>query len=191
MTFGNAGVYKDDESGCTYHPGQAGWAQVMHPDRDQPGSVPTPQCGEINKDNGRRRVCSCRGRATPTGANPNTASGTRRRLSHDENRITFSNRCEARRAGHAEAEIVAGTCEDLYPPVTTAAPVACPAVEDPVCVTHASVAPPTNFFLADGGETCDEACGRFSDTCDADKLADAASSVTRCKEILTTLGKTF
>ena len=29
MQYAHTGMYRDDDSGCTYHPGQEGWAQVM------------------------------------------------------------------------------------------------------------------------------------------------------------------
>lgn len=65
----------------------------MNPGRDE-GTVATPQCNVKNRDSGRMRVCACDGGAMP--ANP--VSGVRRRLPHDEhdNRITYSNRCEAK-----------------------------------------------------------------------------------------------
>ena len=47
------GTYEDDRSGCTYHPGQQGWHQVMA----KGGQSPT--CGERNQDQLRRRVCAC------------------------------------------------------------------------------------------------------------------------------------
>ena len=58
MSYGSAGVYSDDDSGCTYHPGQTGWAQVMHSERDS-GTAATPKCDEVNGDSSRRRVCAC------------------------------------------------------------------------------------------------------------------------------------
>ena len=41
MAYQSSGMYPDDDSGCTYHPGQTGWAQVMHTGRDQ-GTAPAP-----------------------------------------------------------------------------------------------------------------------------------------------------
>ena len=46
----------DDNSGCTYHPDQNGWAQIM----DKSG-LAEPTCTEINKDPKRQRVCACQG----------------------------------------------------------------------------------------------------------------------------------
>jgi len=46
------GQYPDDNSGCTFHPGQAGWFQVMHKDDE-------PECDAENADSNRQRVCSC------------------------------------------------------------------------------------------------------------------------------------
>ena len=60
MGFGPSGVYSDDDSGCTYHPGQTGWAQVMHSGRDnRPATAAAPTCSEVNGDSSRRRVCAC------------------------------------------------------------------------------------------------------------------------------------
>ena len=41
--------YYDDNSGCTTHPGQGGWAQVYW----------NPTCDEVNSDGNRQRVCAC------------------------------------------------------------------------------------------------------------------------------------
>ncbi len=60
MAYQSSGMYPDDDSGCTYHPGQTGWAQVMHTGRDQ-GTAPAPTCGQANSDSSRRRVCACTG----------------------------------------------------------------------------------------------------------------------------------
>ena len=46
------GQYSQDNSGCTYHPRQTGWYQVMRKDDD-------PACGEVNPDSSRQRVCAC------------------------------------------------------------------------------------------------------------------------------------
>lgn len=46
------GQYADDNSGCTYHPGQMGWYQVMRKDGE-------PECSAVNADSQRERVCSC------------------------------------------------------------------------------------------------------------------------------------
>ena len=46
----------EDNSGCTYHPDQNGWAQIM----DKSG-LAEPTCTEINKDPKRQRVCACQG----------------------------------------------------------------------------------------------------------------------------------
>ena len=51
-TPGKQGRYKDDNSGCTYHPGQDGWAQVY-----DNGTETT--CDARNADGSRQRVCSC------------------------------------------------------------------------------------------------------------------------------------
>ena len=40
--------YYDDNSGCTTHPGQGGWAQVYW----------NPTCDEVNSDGNRQRVCA-------------------------------------------------------------------------------------------------------------------------------------
>jgi len=46
------GRYRDDNSGCTYFPGQRGWYQVMRRSGD-------PECGAKNSDASRQRICSC------------------------------------------------------------------------------------------------------------------------------------
>lgn len=46
------GQYSDDNSGCTYHPGQSGWYQVMRRSGD-------PECDAENSDSSRQRICSC------------------------------------------------------------------------------------------------------------------------------------
>merc|ERR1712039_136121 len=43
------GEYPDDNSGCTYHPGDQGWYQVMRKDAD-------PVCAAVNSDPSRQRV---------------------------------------------------------------------------------------------------------------------------------------
>jgi len=48
----NGGQYPDDNSGCTYHPGQTGWFQVMRKDGE-------PECSTVNADSERQRVCAC------------------------------------------------------------------------------------------------------------------------------------
>ena len=53
------GQYRDDNAGCTYHPGQTGWYQVMRKDGD-------PGCSVVNRDRSRQRVCSCNKQATTT-----------------------------------------------------------------------------------------------------------------------------
>ena len=40
MRYTTSAMYSDDDSGCTYHPGQTGWAQVMHTGRYP--SLPPP-----------------------------------------------------------------------------------------------------------------------------------------------------
>jgi len=62
-----AGMYPDDDSGCTYHPGQTGWAQVMHSGRDR-GTAPAPTCAQVNADRSRRRLCACAADAAATAA---------------------------------------------------------------------------------------------------------------------------
>merc|ERR1712014_376708 len=47
------GQYPDDNSGCTYHPGQSGWYQVMR-------RTGEPQCSTVNADGARQRVCACK-----------------------------------------------------------------------------------------------------------------------------------
>merc|ERR1712187_707746 len=42
----------DDNSGCTYHPGDQGWYQLMRKDAD-------PECAAVNSDPSRQRICSC------------------------------------------------------------------------------------------------------------------------------------
>jgi len=49
-----AGQWGDDNSGCTYHPGRSGWAQLMRKDGD-------PKCDVVNSDGSRRRLCACDG----------------------------------------------------------------------------------------------------------------------------------
>jgi hypothetical protein len=46
------GRYRDDNSGCTYHPGQGGWYQVMRRSGD-------PECDAKNAGGSRQRICSC------------------------------------------------------------------------------------------------------------------------------------
>jgi len=53
------GQYGDDNAGCTYHPGQTGWYQVMRRDGD-------PGCSVVNRDRSRQRVCSCNKQAPTT-----------------------------------------------------------------------------------------------------------------------------
>ena len=48
------GQYPDDLSGCTYHPGQQGWFQVMAK------GGKSPLCSETNGDPKRQRVCACK-----------------------------------------------------------------------------------------------------------------------------------
>lgn len=60
---------EDDDSGCTYHPGRTGWAQVMHTGPDVRiwnfeteklvGKPPQPTCAATSNDPRRRRVCAC------------------------------------------------------------------------------------------------------------------------------------
>ena len=59
MRYTTSAMYSDDNSGCTYHPGQTGWAQVMHSGLDS-GATPAPTCDEVNPDPSRRRVCACK-----------------------------------------------------------------------------------------------------------------------------------
>ena len=54
MNFTISAMYPDDDSGCTYHPGQTGWAQLMHSGLSS-GAPPAPTCDEVNADPGRRR----------------------------------------------------------------------------------------------------------------------------------------
>jgi len=67
-----------DSSGCTYHPGQSGWAQLFG----------TPTCGTVDPDVERQRVCACR---TPGGDDdddddfsPNTCDDVQQWLSKGE-----------------------------------------------------------------------------------------------------------
>ena len=53
-TPAQGGLYHDDNSGCTYHPGQTGWYQVFRKDAD-------PGCDVKNGDSSRQRVCACQG----------------------------------------------------------------------------------------------------------------------------------
>lgn len=46
------GRYRDDNSGCTYHPGGPGLYQVMRRNGD-------PECDAKNADRSRQRICSC------------------------------------------------------------------------------------------------------------------------------------
>jgi len=59
MSYGRSGTYHDDNAGCTYHPGQTGWAQIMQ----KPSNG--PQCDVVNADRSRQRVCACAPRPTP------------------------------------------------------------------------------------------------------------------------------
>lgn len=52
MTPQHGGQYPDDNAGCTYHPDQEGWYQVMRKDDD-------PNCDVVNADRSRQRVCAC------------------------------------------------------------------------------------------------------------------------------------
>jgi len=56
------GQYRDDNSGCSYHPGQTGLYQVL------PGQTGLyqvllrdckPECSAVNPDFARRRMCAC------------------------------------------------------------------------------------------------------------------------------------
>ena len=49
------GIYRDDNSGCTYHSGQNGWYQIMDKSR-----TASPPCDEINQGILRQRVCACK-----------------------------------------------------------------------------------------------------------------------------------
>merc|ERR1712032_390894 len=42
-----------DNSGCCYHPGQFGWAQVVKKNGGD------PECDVVNADTSRQRVCKC------------------------------------------------------------------------------------------------------------------------------------
>ena len=77
MDFTISAMYSDDDSGCTYHPGQTGWAQVMHSGLDS-GATPAPTCDEVNADPSRRRVCACKEVAaeTPEPVAPTLATAT-------------------------------------------------------------------------------------------------------------------
>ena len=55
-TMEEGGKRDDDNSGCTYHPDQNGWAQIM----DKSG-LAEPTCTEISGDPKRQRVCACQG----------------------------------------------------------------------------------------------------------------------------------
>ena len=74
MRYTTSAMYSDDDSGCTYHPGQTGWAQVMHSGLDS-GATPAPTCDEVNADPGRRRVCACKEVAAET-PEPTSATAT-------------------------------------------------------------------------------------------------------------------
>ena len=54
VSYGNSGDYTNpgDTSGCTYHPGQSGWAQLK-------GN--NPACSTIDGDTSRQRICACNG----------------------------------------------------------------------------------------------------------------------------------
>ena len=52
------GRYPDDNSGCTYHPGQTGWYQLMDNGKDT-------TCEARNADKSRRRVCFCQVETEP------------------------------------------------------------------------------------------------------------------------------
>jgi hypothetical protein len=58
MSYTHSSMHFDDDSGCTYHPGQTGWAQVMNSGHDS-GATPAPTCDVVNADSSRRRVCAC------------------------------------------------------------------------------------------------------------------------------------
>ena len=49
---------------------------------------------------------------------------------------------------------------------------------------------PRTFFLARGGESCDDACGAVGTVCDHDLVQEAALSPAHCQDILEHLGKT-
>jgi len=100
-TTQKGGTYTDDNSGCTYHPDQQGWHQVM-----AKGGKP-PTCSEVNPDQKRRRVCACK-----------------------------------------------------------------------------------SYFLANGGQSCDDSCAAIGMSCDLDKVTAATESVAFCKGIIESLGKT-
>jgi len=53
MTPQRGGLYGNDDAGCTYHPHQEGWFQVMRRNTE-------PQCNVVNADPWRQRVCACR-----------------------------------------------------------------------------------------------------------------------------------
>ena len=77
MRYTTSAMYSDDNSGCTYHPGQTGWAQVMHSGLSS-GAPPAPTCDEVNADPSRRRVCACKEVAaeTPEPVAPTLATAT-------------------------------------------------------------------------------------------------------------------
>jgi len=67
------GEYPDDNSGCTYHPAQPGWYQVMRENWDG-----DPGCSIVNPDINRQRVCSCHEQALPPPPPPAPAPPRRR-----------------------------------------------------------------------------------------------------------------
>jgi len=69
------GRYRDDNSGCTYHPGQTGWFQVM-----DNGKGTT--CDARNRDRSRQRVCACGG---STDTNPTCKDHNMWGYCHEEN----------------------------------------------------------------------------------------------------------
>jgi hypothetical protein len=185
MSFEKRGMYKDDDSGCTYHPGQTGWVQVMNRERDA-GSAANPACDAVNSDKSRRRVCACVDGSKPSDedSTPGTGGGVVTEL------ITYDNMCKARRDGHPVSSIDhSGACgaATIAPPSSTPAPDVCPTVVEPVCVTVGSGI--SDFFLAQQGQSCDYACGTLGDVCEQQRLKKAASS-DKCEKLLLGLDDT-
>ena len=50
---------------------------------------------------------------------------------------------------------------------------------------------PSQYFLADGGKSCSTACANKASTCNLRAITSAASSVARCRDVVSSLGMSF
>jgi len=71
------GQYRDDNSGCSYHPGQTGWYQVLLKNCE-------PECSAVNADSARQRVCACEYFLAPGGLSCTQACAARGATCHAE-----------------------------------------------------------------------------------------------------------